>query len=394
MVHSGLVYRDEHGVIHEPRVKRGATHIGRNLKLKWELPPGLGLKDVRDRQEVIEQRTVSELETWMDDGFLHMDVLRHRIPKKVEFADFYSAARPYGKLLVGLGNGRRGALWADLADLPHLLIGGMTGGGKSVFLRQALTHLALTYKPRDLQLVLIDLKGGVELQHFAKLPHNPWPVADTIEKAADALANVRRELDERLENLRRANLSDIHGWLESGQQPHWPRILVIVDELAELTVREVGQDRVARAAQLAAIGRLAELARLGRSVGIHLLLSTQRPDADAVPGQLKANLAGTVAFRVRSEVNSQILIESDRAAHLPMISGRGLWAAERIEEFQAIYISEAETLARFTERFGELDPQQDGPTGLVTQWGQNPPSDRSEDEGEPDSSALGGDGDE
>jgi S-DNA-T family DNA segregation ATPase FtsK/SpoIIIE len=77
-----------------------------------------------------------------------------------------------------------------------------------------------------------------------------------------------------------------------------------------------------------------EIARLGRAVGVHLILCTQRPDAEAVPGQLKANLAGTIAFRVRSEVNSHILLESDGAALLPHHPGRAIWAHERLEEFQ------------------------------------------------------------
>jgi len=353
MVYSGLVYRDPEGEIHEPRVKGRTAHMGRNLKLKWELPPGLGLQDVQDRQETIEQRTVTELETWMDDGLLHMNVLRHKIPRQVPFARFYSEPRPFGRLLIGLGQGRRGALWTDLAELPHMLVGGMTGGGKSVFLRQALTHLALDYSPQDVKLVLIDLKGGVELAHFAELPHAIVPVADTIASAAEALTTVRAELDDRLADLRKSGLTDIAVWRETRQQPPWPRILVVVDEVAELTIRELGQDKEAQAAQKAALSKLAEIARLGRAVGIHLLLSTQRPDADAVPGQLKANLPGTVAFRVRSAVNSIILLDCDRAAKLAMVPGRGLWACERIEEFQAVYLSDDESRRLLHERWGE-----------------------------------------
>ena len=89
---------------------------------------------------------------------------------------------------------------------------------------------------------------------------------------------------------------------------------MVVDEVAELTCRDLGDDRAARAAQQAASGRLCEIARLGRSVGVHLVCCTQRPDAEAVPGQLEANLAGTVAFRVRAAVNSYIVLDSDREA--------------------------------------------------------------------------------
>jgi len=225
----------------------------------------------------------------------------------VPFADFYRGARPQGRLLVGLGHGRRGALWVDLAALPHLLVGGMTGGGKSVFLRQALTALALENRPARLQLVCLDLKGGVELAHYGDLPHATRPVADSLEGAAAALGEVRVELDRRLEALRRSGMADIDAWLDAGM-PAWPRMVVVVDELAELTTRDVGADPVAREARRAASARLTEMARLGRAVGIHLIVSTQRPDADAVPGQLPAHLARTAAFRVRAGVTRLILL--------------------------------------------------------------------------------------
>ena len=136
--------------------------------------------------------------------------------------------------------------------------------------------------------------------------------------------------------------------------PSWPRVLVVVDEVAELTCRDLGDDRAARAAQQAASGRLGEIARLGRSVGVHLVCCTQRPDAEAVPGQLKANLQGTVAFRVRAAVNSYILLDSDRAALLPPHPGRAIWQEETMEEFQAVDCSLEESrqllLARWSGR--------------------------------------------
>lgn len=372
---TGLVFRDESGVVHAPRRRGFVRRHGRNLHVRWSLPPGMALSDVLTRQEAIEQRCVCELACWMEEGLLCMDVMRHRIPRHVAFSSFYGAARPFGRCLVGLGRGRRGALWVDLAALPHLLVGGQTGGGKSVFLRQALTGLALSQSPRHLRIQVIDLKGGVELAPYAELPHSLGPVADSIDAAAQALEKIRRELDDRLGDLRGAGVHDIDAWNEDPSRHAQPRILVVVDELAELTVRQLGDDRAGRAAQQAALGRLTEIARLGRSVGIHLILSTQRPDADAVPGQLKANLPGTVAFRVRSSVNSVILIDSDRAAKLGRIDGRGLWCCERVEEFQGVYVSREESERLLAEGWGAADP--DGPSALVTRWGQSPGFDAS-----------------
>jgi S-DNA-T family DNA segregation ATPase FtsK/SpoIIIE len=243
----------------------------------------------------------------------------------------------------------------------------MTGGGKSVFLTQALSHLVLTHHPDELQLLCVDLKGGVELDAFAQTPHSLEAVVTSVENAARALGLVRDEVDRRLQGLRNAGVRDVDSWAATGR-PTWPRILVVVDELAELTVRELGAAPAALAAQKAATGRLAEIARLGRAVGIHLILCTQRPDAEAVPGQLKANLAGTVAFRVRSEVNSHILLESDRAALLPHHPGRAIWAHERLEEFQAIHLAASDAQRLLEGRIAEL--QAEG-AGLVTPPLQN-----------------------
>jgi hypothetical protein len=341
----GLCSRAAGGRLRRLRCRSWERVTRDHHRLTWRLPPGVTLADVLRRQEAIEHATDSEVVCWVEHRRLVMEVFRAQIPDNVPFASFYGSQPPPGRLVIGLGLGHRGHLWADLATLPHLLVGGMTGGGKSVFLRQAVTRLVLVHPPDELRLVCVDLKGGVELDSLARVPHAVEPVVSTVEDAARALGTVREEIDRRLSVLREAGVRDVDAWAEAGRPP-WPRLVVVVDELAELTVRELGGAPAAVAAQKAATGRLGEIARLGRAVGVHLLLCTQRPDAEAVPGQLKANLAGTVAFRVRSEVNSHILLESDRAALLPHHPGRAIWAHERLEEFQAIHVGadEAEHL--------------------------------------------------
>lgn len=364
MVEVGLFYRRPDGSVTAPRVRGRIRHSGRNVRLRLHLPPGVTLRHVEDRREALEQRLNCGIATWADDGLLHVEVLAHRIPTRVTYADFYRSAAPAGALMVGLGRGRRGDLWLDLGRLPHLLVGGLTGMGKSVFLRQALTYLATSNPPDRLRLVLIDLKGGVELADFGQLPHALLPVADTPERAAAALEAVRQQLDLRLAALREVNLRDVDEWNDR-IVPEWPRIVVVLDELAELTTRETGDDKGAREAQKAARSRVQEVARLGRAVGIHLIACTQRPDADAVPGQLKANLPGTLAFHVRNAVNSAILLDSDRAALLPPYPGRAIWQEERSEELQTVDLDAATSRRLLAERWS-------GPTSPVTQWGQSP----------------------
>ena len=364
MVGCGLIGADQRGLVVAPRARWSARWQGRNVTLRWRMPPGVTLRDVLQRQESLEARCECSLRVWEEPGVLVTEVLRHRIPDHLSYQEMYGSPRPPGRFVIGLGRGRRGALWVDLDSCPHLLVGGMTGGGKSVFLRQALTFLCREHGPEDLHLALIDLKGGVELAHFSYLPHAIYPLADSLLAAAETLERVRQELDRPLREVREA------ASLEWGAAPpSWPRLLVVVDEVAELTCRDLGDDRAARAAQQAASGRLGEIARLERSVGVHLVCCTQRPDAEAVPGQLKANLQGTVAFRVRAAVNSYILLDSDRAALLPPHPGRAIWQEETMEEFQAVDCSLEESrqllLARWSGR-ASIPPQVP-----VSQWWEN-----------------------
>jgi hypothetical protein len=361
MVALGLVERHGDRVI-GPSC-RGRRRISRHhVELRWKLPKGVTLRDVLNRVEAIEHSCNTEIVCSMKNGRLVMDLMGAPIPDLVSFEEFYAGVPEPGSLVFGLGRSHVGPIWADLADLPHLLVGGMTGGGKSVFLNQVLTHLVVDNTPDELRLCCVDLKGGVELDSFGSVPHSLHETIASIEGAAEALSSIRAEVDRRLIELRDAGVRDIGEWHALGR-PQWPRIVVVVDEVAELTVRETGGNQAVQAAQKAATGRLSEIARLGRAAGVHLIVCTQRPDAEAVPGQLKANLPATVAFRVRAAVNSVILLESDRAALLPHVRGRAIWAHERLEEFQAIYLSREDTLAMLED---VRDPSSRGAAERVT----------------------------
>ncbi|MDA8331023.1 MAG: hypothetical protein M0027_07410 [Candidatus Dormibacteraeota bacterium] len=214
---------------------------------------------------------------------------------------------------------KTGAIWVAVDSCLHLTVGWMTGRGKRVFVCQAITFLSREHRPEDLRLGLIDPKCAVELAHSGYLPHAGYPLA-----AAETLERVRSELDRLLREAREGASLE-----RAAAPPSWPRLLVVLDEVAELTCRDLVGDRAARAAQEAASWRLGETARLGRSVGVHLVRCGQRPDAEAVPGQLKVNLQSTVAFRVRAAVP-------------PPHPGRATWQEETMEEFQAVDCSREE----------------------------------------------------
>jgi hypothetical protein len=282
------------------------------------------------------------------------------LPQRVDFEGFYRRSRPGGDLVVGLGASRRGWLWFDLAALPHLLIGGMSGGGKSVFLRQLLTWLVLAYQPASLRLLLLDFKSGVELIRFGRLPHALHSAVTDPEDAEFALRQVVAEIDRRMTAMAEAQVVDLDAWEAAGGAP-MPRWVVVCDELSRLTIGNAGETKEQRGTRERTTALLCDIARLGRAAGVHLVVCTQRPDADAVPGQLKANLAGTVAFRVRNEANSRILLDCDRAALLPSHHGRAIWQNHQMEEFQAIYLDSDDCFRLIEERWlREVDDFGDG----------------------------------
>jgi DNA segregation ATPase FtsK/SpoIIIE, S-DNA-T family len=143
-----------------------------------------------------------------------------------------------GRLPIGIGESREGPLSVDLAELPHLLIGGHTGSGKSVFIRQALTGLLLSRGPDRLRLVLVDLKGGTELNLFERLPHLLAPMARDQESCLEVFQLVLVELQRRQMLFDRAGLEDIERWNEAHPDEALPYVLVVIDEVAELSAVE------------------------------------------------------------------------------------------------------------------------------------------------------------
>jgi S-DNA-T family DNA segregation ATPase FtsK/SpoIIIE len=235
---------------------------------------------------------------------------------------------------------RVGRLWIDLADLPHLLLGGTTLYGKTAFLRQVLTSLALRFGPDRLGLLLIDFKR-IEFNSFSKLPHLLAPVVTELEDAVIALGLLSQQMDRRQDLFAAAGVDSI-GAYNAGREDHpLTYVVVVVDEIAELRPRDA-QSREEQAQRSQTLALLQRFGRLGRAFGMHVIVSTQRPDAETVGGQLKAQLPGTVAFFCRDDTNSKILLDDPAAADLPPMAGRGIWQFDRQVQFQAPWLAKAE----------------------------------------------------
>ncbi|MFC1658253.1 DNA translocase FtsK [Candidatus Omnitrophota bacterium] len=212
------------------------------------------------------------------------------------------------KLTLALGKDITGKpVVADLGAMPHLLIAGTTGSGKTVCVNSLILSLLFRATPDEVKLVMVDPKM-VELAPFNKLPHLLCPVVTEAKKAAVALAWVVNEMEERYQLFAREGKRNIEAYNQSKE--NIPYIVVIIDELADLMV--VAQDQVE--------GAITRLAQLSRAVGIHLVLVTQRPSVNVITGVIKANFPARISFQVASKVDSRTVLDTNGADKL---LGRG-----------------------------------------------------------------------
>jgi S-DNA-T family DNA segregation ATPase FtsK/SpoIIIE len=256
-------------------------------------------------------------------------------PAKVTLGDVFQSYPDANDwtLPVGLGKDISGrAVFFDLSEMPHLLVAGTTGSGKSVMLNGLLTSLLLTTDPRQVKMVLIDPKR-VELSQFGRVPHLITPVVTDVKKAANALTWGVAEMERRYEVLERNGVRSLEGYNTRAEVP-MPYVVVVIDELADLMMQ-------AGAKVEDAIIRLAQKAR---AVGIHLVVATQRPSVDVITGMIKANIPSRIAFAVSSQVDSRVIMDNPGAEAL-LGMGDMLYkpvSAARPSRVQGAFISEAE----------------------------------------------------
>lgn len=236
-----------------------------------------------------------------------------------EVLESKSNDRPDAKLLIGLGRDISGdAVLAELNKMPHLLVAGATGSGKSVCINGIITSILMRAKPHEVKLMMIDPKM-VELNVYNGIPHLLAPVVTDPKKASQALKKVINEMERRYELFSHTGTRNIEGYNEiirrnnqgnQSKQPELPYIVVIVDELADLMM-------VASSDVEDSITRLSQMAR---AAGIHLIIATQRPSVDVITGVIKANIPSRIAFSVSSQTDSRTILDMGGAEKL---LGRG-----------------------------------------------------------------------
>jgi len=233
-------------------------------------------------------------------------VLLREVIESPEFTEGNSALR------FGLGKDIAGnVVCADLDRMPHLLIAGSTGSGKSVCINDIILSFVYGKKPEDVRLIMIDPKK-VELRVYSPMPHLLMPVVTDAKKAAGALKWAVMEMDQRYLKMSKFNARDLNRYnsLQKEASEKMPRLVIIIDELADLMMvaaKEVEES-------------ICRIAQLGRAAGIHLIVATQRPSADIITGLIKANIPSRIALMVSSAVDSRVIMDASGAEKL---LGRG-----------------------------------------------------------------------
>ena len=260
-----------------------------------------------------------------------------------------------GPLLLGIGKDVSGdSIVADLATMPHLLIAGSTGTGKSVCVNALLTSVLMRATPAEVRLILIDPKR-IELSLYNGVPHLYVPVVTEPKEAASALAWAVSEMDARLKRLQKANARNIgmyNAMVQDGRAPEgaeeMPYLMIVIDELADLMMvaaKEV-EDSICRLAQLA------------RAAGIHLVVATQRPSTDIITGLIKTNITNRIAFAVSSGIDSRVILDQTGAEKLvglgDMLFSIPAWSKPK--RIQGAFVSEEEIDAIVTHLKAQAEP--------------------------------------
>ena len=250
------------------------------------------------------------------------------------FDDLPGSASP---LSVWLGKDISGnAVWTDLARMPHLLIAGTTGSGKSGCINTLLTSILLRATPDDVRMILIDPKR-IELNFYESIPHLLTPVVSSPKEASAVLHNVVAEMERRYERLslvRARNLPEANRAFRARGEEALPYLLVVIDELADLMMisPQAVEDAIIR------------LAQKSRAVGIHLVLATQRPSVDVITGMIKANVPSRIAFAVSSQTDSRVILDGAGAESL-LGQGDMLFkplGTSRLQRVQGAFVTEEE----------------------------------------------------
>jgi S-DNA-T family DNA segregation ATPase FtsK/SpoIIIE len=227
----------------------------------------------------------------------------------------------------------------DLAKMPHLLIAGQTGSGKSVCLNGIILSILYHMTPAECELILVDPKR-VEMASYKNIPHLRCPIVTETEDAIEVFSSLIEEMERRYELLAEADVRNIESYNNYKNSEPLPYIVTIVDEMSDLMTskKEASQELE---------DKIIQIAQKSRAAGIHLILATQRPDSKVITGRIKANMPSRIAFQVASKIDSRVILDRNGAEKL---IGRGDMlmtypGSPEPERFHGAWVSDAEITA-------------------------------------------------
>jgi S-DNA-T family DNA segregation ATPase FtsK/SpoIIIE len=274
---------------------------------------------------------VEEIKPCKNPKFIEFHLTTKSLPSKVSYYECEEEnIRPYN---FTIGESLGGFLTQDISSLPHMLIAGTTGGGKSVFFKQVL--ISLLKSTDNLQLYLLDLKKGVEMRPFEDLPN--VKVIKTEDHAVAVLRNLKDEMDRRFTYMEKHKLKEI-----DPKKHKMDKIIIGVDEASVLYTKSKSNSAKNRLIEEAR-ELTDELIKLSRAAGIHLILATQKVTKETIDTKVQENIGGRMCFKMNTLQGSMTVLGNKKALSLPDIKGRGIWATgNKFVEVQAPFLSEDE----------------------------------------------------
>lgn len=302
---------------------------------------GIGIDKYHTRKGDLESSLAEMINTIVSGAnpqIVIFNLAKRKLVEKTEFPALEKYLKtPYSFIV---GESMKGPVIKSIESLPHMLIAGTTGGGKSVFFKQMLLGLLKTSP--HLQMYLVDLKRGVEMKDFSTLPN--VRIAKTEEETVLVLERLKNEMDRRFVYM------EEHGFKEiDPERDKMDKIIIGIDEASVIYTRTRGNSTKSHLTNKAR-ELTDEIAKLARAAGIHLILATQKVSKETIDTKVQENIGGRICFRVNTMVNSLTVLGNKKAYELPDIKGRAVWSTgNEFVEVQAPFISEEELAAEIEE---------------------------------------------
>lgn len=310
-----------------PKLKH-KSHQDTYTSYLYSFPLGIPSSAIEDITPELKDGLNKEVEVEYRDGYIKIDVFETNLPEKW---DYEAELIRSGTWEVPIGKNHKGILYHDFEKYCHLLCGGVTRFGKTVFMKEVLNTLILN-NPQDVGIYVLDLKAGLEFYKYKALPQVKEVACDVFE-SAELLNQITQDLKKRELAFREKGYTNII------ETPIKKRTFIFVDEGAELSPNIVKEKHAKKYAEFCQAA-LSEIARIGGGLGYRLIYATQYPTKEAVPMQVKMNIVARLSFVCASQVASRVLLDEIGGESLPSIPGRAIYLVEKKRTVQVPYIDD------------------------------------------------------